>query len=158
MSVCSTLIGGSAVLAMAVGGPVSAIQSPDLDRHAVAATDIAFQAAVKRRDLATMDRILHEDFVLALGDGQTLTKAQLLAREHFVTYEQQDEDSGTQTVRVYGDTAIVTARLWLKGVGPNGTFDRRLWFSDTYIRTASGWRYAFAQASLPLPPAREEQD
>ena len=151
MSVRSILIGGSSALVMSVAGPVSAIQSPDEDRQTVAAIDVAFQAAVKRRDLATMDRILHDDFVLALGDGQTLTKAQLLARERHVTYEQQDEDPGTQTVRVYGDTAVVTARLWLKGVGPNGAFDRRLWFSDTYIRTESGWRYAFAQASLPLP-------
>lgn len=26
-----------------------------------------------------------------------------------------------------------------------------LWFSDVYVRTASGWRYVFGQASLPLP-------
>jgi hypothetical protein len=25
-------------------------------------------------------------------------------------------------------------------------------FSDTYVRTPSGWRYVFGQASLPLPP------
>ena len=29
--------------------------------------------------------------------------------------------------------------------------DRTLWFSDTYVRTAQGWRYAFGQASLALP-------
>lgn len=55
-------------------------------------------------------------------------------------------------VRLYGeDTAIVTALLWLKGTGPAGPFDRRLWFSDTYVRTAEGWRYAFGQASINLP-------
>jgi hypothetical protein len=55
-------------------------------------------------------------------------------------------------VRVWGDTAVVTARLWLKGMSGDQPFERRLWFSDTYVRTASGWRYAFGQASLPLPP------
>jgi hypothetical protein len=30
-------------------------------------------------------------------------------------------------------------------------FDRKLWFSDTYVRTKTGWRYAFGQASLSLP-------
>jgi hypothetical protein len=29
-----------------------------------------------------------------------------------------------------------------------------LWFSDTYVRTQRGWRYAFGQASIALP---EEQ-
>ena len=54
---------------------------------------------------------------------------------------------------MYGpDTAIVTARLWLKGVRAGKAFDRRLWFSDTYVRTPEGWRYAFGQASMDLPP------
>jgi hypothetical protein len=55
-------------------------------------------------------------------------------------------------VRVWGDTAEVTARLWIKGRGPAGAFERHLWFSDTYVRTPGGWRYAFGQASLALPP------
>jgi len=55
-------------------------------------------------------------------------------------------------VRVWGDTAVVTAKLWLKGKRPNGeAFDYKLWFSDTYVRTPTGWRYAFGQAGAPLP-------
>jgi hypothetical protein len=45
----------------------------------------------------------------------------------------------------------VTAKLWLKGTQQGKAFDRRLWFSDTYVRTPGGWRYAFGQASLALP-------
>ena len=30
-------------------------------------------------------------------------------------------------------------------------FEYKLWFSDTYVRTKGGWRYAFGQASLRLP-------
>ncbi len=33
----------------------------------------------------------------------------------------------------------------------DGTQKVRVWFSDTYLRTPRGWRYAFGQASLPLP-------
>jgi ketosteroid isomerase-like protein len=123
------------------------------DRRDVAALDLAFQAAVKRNDAEAIDRILHEGFVLVLGDGTIVSREEVLteAREEHFTYEQQDEDKGTQTVRVWGDTAVVTARLWIKGTGKDGPFERRLWFSDTYIRTPNGWRYAFAQVSLPLP-------
>ena len=120
--------------------------------RAVAALDIAYQLAVKHNDFATMDRILHEDFVLMLGDGRAISREALFASERQTIYQQQDEEPGSQTVRLYGDTAIVTAKLWLKGVNAHGPFDRTLWFSDTYVRTDSGWRYAFAQASLPLPP------
>jgi len=53
-------------------------------------------------------------------------------------------------VMVEGDTAIVTAKLRLKGTRSGEPFDRLLWFSDTYVRTAKGWRYLFGQASMPL--------
>jgi hypothetical protein len=46
---------------------------------------------------------------------------------------------------------VVTALLWLKGVSENKPFERRLWFSDTYVRTPQGWKYVFGQASLPMP-------
>lgn len=123
------------------------------DTRTIAALDTEYQAAVERNDADTMARILHEDFILVLGDGRTYTRADLLAsaREQHVIYEQQVEDPGTQTVRVWGDTGVVTARLWLKGTQEGKAIDRRLWFSDTYVRTPQGWRYAFGQASLALP-------
>ncbi len=140
-------------LAMSLGVAGMAAASPEEDRKTVAALDTKFQAAVKVHDVETIDRILHDEMILVLGDGRVVTKADHLqaAREKAIRYEVQDEDPGTQVVRVWGDTAVVTARLWIKGVKNGAPFDRRLWFSDTYVRTPQGWRYAFGQASLKLP-------
>jgi ketosteroid isomerase-like protein len=145
------------VFAMMTASVVLGAARPSVeeDRRAVAALDTQYQQAVKRNDAQTMARILHGDFVLVLGNGKTYSRKDLLdeARSGKVIYEHQEEDEGTQTVRVWGDTAVVTARLWLKGVNDGVPFDRKLWFSDTYVRTATGWRYAFGQASLSLPDA-----
>lgn len=124
-------------------------------KEQVAKLDTEFQAAVKANDWQTMDRILHEDMVLVLGNGTMNSRAELLqeARDKVITYERQDEDPGTQTVRVWGDTAVVTACLWVKGMRQGTAFDRHLWFSDTYVLTRKGWRYAFGQASIHLPDA-----
>src|ERR1700722_4336526 len=106
-------------------------------REIVAKLDTEFQAAVKVNDSSTMERILHREMVLVLGNGTTNTRAELIqeARDKDIVYEQQDEDPGTQTVRVWGDTAVVTPRLWVKGLRRDGTaFDRRVWFSDVYVR------------------------
>lgn len=124
------------------------------DRAIVAALDTEYQAAVERNDAEAMAGILHKDMILVVGRGAVFTREDVLrsAREEEFVYEHQVEEEGTQTVRLYGDdTAIVTALLWLKGTGPEGPFDRRLWFSDTYVRTPEGWRYAFGQSSLNLP-------
>lgn len=128
---------------------------PAQDRATVAALDTEYQAAVERNDAEAMARILHTDMILVIGRGLVFTREDLLrsAREQKYTYEHQVEEEGTQVVRLYGeDTAIVTALLWLKGTGPQGPFDRRLWFSDTYVRTPEGWRYAFGQSSINLSP------
>jgi uncharacterized protein (TIGR02246 family) len=142
-----------AALALALGA-APALANPDDDRRAVAALDTANQAAVERNDAEAMAAILHEDMILVLGAGAVHTREDLLrsARERRIVYERQVEDEGTQTVRLYGDdTAVVTARLWIKGVRNGQPIERRLWFSDTYVRTPQGWRYAFGQASTALP-------
>jgi ketosteroid isomerase-like protein len=127
--------------------------SPDDDAKAVAALDTQYQAAVKANDATTMDQILADNFVLVTGRGAVFSKADLLdsARKKEATYERQDEEPGTQKVRVWGDTAVVTALLWIKSVQGGKSADYKLWFSDTYVRTPTGWRYVFGQASLPLP-------
>jgi ketosteroid isomerase-like protein len=119
----------------------------------VAGLDTQFQEAVGRNDAETMDRILADDAVLVLGNGTVYTKADQLeeARSGKSIYEQQKEIDNSQKVRVWGDTAVVTAKLWIKGTRDGKPFDRKLWFSDTYVRTKNGWKYAFGQASLPLP-------
>lgn len=130
----------------------AAASSPAKDGAVVAALDRAYQLAVKRNDAATMERILHRNFRLVLGDGRVVTREVLLeeSRSRQIHYDIQDEEPGSQSVMIEGDTAIVTAKLRLKGTRAGKPFDRLLWFSDTYVRTAHGWRYLFGQASSPL--------
>jgi ketosteroid isomerase-like protein len=117
------------------------------DRKVVAALDTEYQAAVKKNDAATMDRILADDFVLVTASGKTYTKADFLndARGGRMVYEHQEDTM--QTVRVWGDAAAVTARLWEKGSDDGHAFDHTLWFSDIYVRTPAGWRYVFGQSA-----------
>ena len=141
------------VLALATTIKVNA--SPEEDAKAVAALDTKYQAAVKANDPTTMNQILADDFVLVTGRGAVFSKADLLdsARKKEVTYERQEEEPGTQRVRMWGDTAVVTALLWIKSVQAGKPADYKLWFSDTYVRTPTSWRYVFGQAPLPLPKA-----
>ena len=113
--------------------------------------DIKYQIAVKNNDAETMEAILADDFILITGKGMVFTKADLLAeaRARRTIYERQEDSR--RTVRVWGDTAIITALLWEKGTSEGKAFDKKLWFSDVYKLTPSGWKYVFAQASIPLP-------
>jgi ketosteroid isomerase-like protein len=152
----SLLLATAAAVGLILAFTVRSVSaSADQDRRVVAELDKEYQAAVKINDANTMARILADDFVLVTGSGKTYTKADMLedARSGGSTYQQNDED--VQTVRVWGDTAVVTAKLWEKGATNGKPFNRKFWFSDTYVRTAAGWKYAFAQSSLPLPDSAQ---
>lgn len=127
----------------------------ELDRKAVYDLDVEYQAAVGRNDVDTIARIHHDKMVLVLSNGTVITGADLEkdARDKTRVYERQIVVDDSRVVRVTGDTAVVTAKLWLKGtrVSNNEAFDYKLWFSDTYVRTPEGWKYFFGQAGAPPP-------
>jgi ketosteroid isomerase-like protein len=125
----------------------------DEDVATVASLDDRFQAAVKANDPEPLKEILADAFILVTGSGKIFNKQQSIeeARTRSTIYEHQEDTD--RTVRVWGDTAVVSAKLWIKGVRDGKPIDATLWFSDTYVRMPSGWKYVFGQSSLPLPKA-----
>lgn len=122
------------------------------DEKTIKDLDTRYQAAVKSNDADTMSRLLADHFMLVTGSGKTFSKADLLeeARRGRFHYDRQDDSN--QTVRSWGDTAVLTAKLAAKGTEAGKPFDYQVWFSDTYLKTPDGWKYTFGQSSLRLPP------
>jgi len=147
------LVLGAAVIAggMLLNGSVSPANARSADSAMVAALDTRYQAAVKANDAEGMAAILADDFILVTGKGTVYTRNDLLgaARDRSTVYEHQEDTR--QTVRIWGNTAVITALLWEKGVSGGKPFDKKLWFSDTYVKTHAGWKYVFGQASMALP-------
>ena len=127
-----------------------------VDQQMVGALDAVYRAALKANDIAIMDQILADDFVLVTDRGASFTKADLInqAREKQTIYEDEQVEQGTQKVRIWRDTAVVTELLRIKGTKDQNPF--KIWFSETYVRTPSGWRCVFGQASIPFPKQEAE--
>ena len=123
---------------------------PSNDSDAIRDLDRLYQRAVLENDAHTMATLLADDFMLVTGSGKSYTKADLLAEAGSgrLHYDRQDDEQ--QSVRIWRDTAVITAKLTAKGSESGKPFDYQVWFSDTYVKTPSGWRYVFGQSSLPL--------
>jgi hypothetical protein len=120
------------------------------DKASLAALDTEYQAAVKQMMQSPWIASWLMIPYWSPGAERSLQRRSAhSARNKEVIYEHQEDTE--QTVRIWGDTAVVTALLWQKGMNNGKPFDDKLWFSDTYIRTPTGWRYAFGQASIRLP-------
>ena len=131
--------------------PYLGVMADTETKELIAQLDIEYQAAVERNDADAMGRILADDFVLITGVGRVRTRDDLLkeARDHVAVYEYQE--AGERTVRVWADTAVVTALLRAKGEQGGEPFEARLWYSDTYAMIEGEWRYVLGQASTRLP-------
>lgn len=129
--------------ALAAGAPTC--------RNDVASLDTEFQAAVKRNDSASVARLLPDDYILVSATGQVETKADLVneARQNKYVYTHQEDSD--QVVRIWGNTAVLTALLWAEGTTEGRHFNLKIWFSDTYACTSQGWRYVFGQVGSHIP-------
>lgn len=134
--------------AAALSAHASLLSGTDADVALLHALDDEYQLAVRNNDAAAMDRLLADNFILVTGRGSVIDKTELLreAREETCRYERQHSED--RSVRLLDDrTAVVSGRLWAKGRSAEGLFDYKVLFSDVYLRTPEGWRYAFAQSS-----------
>lgn len=132
------------------GDPVGD-SSHSKDADAVKELDARYQQAVKDNDAETMGVMLADDFMLVTGSGKSYSKADLLeeARSGRIRYHRQDDSD--QAVRIWGDTAVITAKLTAKGTDSGNPFEYQVWFSDTYVKSATGWKYVFGQSSTHVP-------
>lgn len=116
------------------------MNNPTTDTAAIIEAEQAVAAAHLTLDIATIDRLLHANYVIVQPGGAHETKAQTLAS--LTTGERYWDlaESDDLEVRLYGDTAVVTGR-W-RGRGRNGDvhFDYCARFLSTWVREAGEWR------------------
>jgi ketosteroid isomerase-like protein len=103
--------------------------------------------ALVRRDGATFDRLLAPRFVYTEND-QVMTKEELIRA--VVSGADTVESAGNEDMRahVYGNTAIVTGWLVMRGRGAGGPFNRRFRYTDTWLYRDGRWRVIAAHDYL----------
>jgi ketosteroid isomerase-like protein len=81
-----------------------------------------------------------EDYTLTNSTGKITTRANDLdeARKKDPKYEVFENHD--MTVRIHGDTAVVTGRRHTKGTAGGKPFDSKFQFTDTFVKDAGRWR------------------
>jgi ketosteroid isomerase-like protein len=113
-------------------------------------------SAIGRGDLQTYDRIVADDYVAFEASGKTTPKAEILASYRSGARKYTNLEIFDVQGRVFGDTAVVTAKT--KGFRKEGNRDvpNRVRYIRVYARRGDRWR-AVAQMAAPIPddgPAR----
>jgi len=131
------LIVGGAVGAVSQSGNEAAIQSK------IIALEQLWNQAYKSADIKALDSILDERIVLVNDDGSAQTKSEFLTSVKTAapqpTAQQQQVAPESLAVHVYGNVAIATGVMRVKGVENGKAYTRRERFVDTWVQKGNNW-------------------
>lgn len=144
----------AATLASVAGITARPLRAADHNVDDLIATDKRMQRAFIDHDVATLEKILTEDYVLVLNNGTERLRPSILADVASPDLVFEINESSNWEVRVHGDTAILVALLHQKGTNKGKPFDWVVKFSDTYVREHGTWRNVHAHASRMPDPAK----
>ncbi len=106
------------------------------------------QVATKNHDVATLERLISNDYELISSSGKVYDRTAFLAdaADKSLTYEVNEPED--VAVRHYGDDcAIVTAVLHVRYRPASTVTEVRIRYADVWIRQNGQWRYVLGQAS-----------
>jgi ketosteroid isomerase-like protein len=102
--------------------------------------------AHRRSDVAAFDRIWADDYVLTDWRGVVKNRAEALAEWRAGKHQYESYQSDDIRVRIYGDTAIVTARVTRKS-GSDAENIGRFRHTRVFVRQNGRWRLVATQVT-----------
>jgi ketosteroid isomerase-like protein len=149
----------AAITALALAGPTTGAQARAAARAASTPTERelyriedAWAQAVVRRDAKALGRLIAPKWTYSDESGLMDRDAGIAA---FVSGTDTVTEASNADMRatVYGNAAVVTGILRMKGRGPKGRFDRRYRYTDTWVRMDGRWQAVASQDYL-MPGGR----
>jgi ketosteroid isomerase-like protein len=120
-------------------------QEPD-----VRTAEQAWAKAITTKDTATLGKLLGDQLIYAHASGVVDTKSDYIAKVGSGRQKYEGVDHQSMVVKLYGNTAVVHARMHMWGVNPSGKFDDHLMMLHVWVKTGSMWQLVAHQtARLP---------
>ena len=102
--------------------------------------EIEWGDAFLQRDIAALDRIIDDEYILTDPLGQVRDKTESLAaiEDSHVFFESTESDN--IKVAINGDTAVVTARSTFRGRYKGWNMAGRYQYTDVFVKRGGIWR------------------
>jgi ketosteroid isomerase-like protein len=113
-----------------------------------------WRTAVLQNDVATVNRLLADDYLGINPNGTLETKADALALRRAGTTKISSIDPINMKVRVYGDTAVVTSQVQLEGHDGDRDISGRYHYTRVYSHRSGEWKVVSFEASRIAPGSK----
>lgn len=104
-----------------------------------------FSQAIVKNDFEAIGRFLADDWTIVDPDGGIIDRSRFLGviKSGTLTHELMESDE--VTVRIYGDTGVVTALANSKGKFMGQEFTTKERATDIFVKQNGRWRCVFSQ-------------
>jgi ketosteroid isomerase-like protein len=104
-----------------------------------------FTDAIAKNDLEAIERFVTDDWIIINADGGIINKERFLGviKSGTLTHEMMESDD--MRVRVYGDSAVVSALTRSKGKFMGQDFTTHERSTDVFVRRDGQWRCVLTQ-------------
>ena len=108
-----------------------------------------WNAAYKHGDIAAMESLLAEDFIITLEDGSTFSKSGYIAHNGDRTLHVEITEMSGVNVRMHGSAAVVTGAYHEKGVFRGKPYEYHDRFTDVWMNKNGKWQVIASHYSIP---------
>jgi ketosteroid isomerase-like protein len=114
------------------------------------ALEKTWNTAYKRGDVAAMNSLLADDFIITIEDGRTFSKSGYIALNGNSTVQVEVSEMSDVKVRMHGaTTCVVTGAYHEKGRANGKPYEYHDRFTDVWLNTGSKWQLIASQYSIP---------
>lgn len=130
---------------------VPILHREDKLRKEIESLEAEWRTALVQNDVATVSRLLADDYLGINPNGTLETKADALAQQRSGTVKISSIEPENLKVRVYGDTAVVTSKVQVQGHDGERDISGLYHYTRVYSRRDGEWKVVSFEASR-IPP------
>jgi len=128
----------------------AAQNNPDTVSSKVLALERQWNTAYKRSDIAVMNSLLADDFIITVEDGSTFSKSGYIAHNGDSSVHVGVSDMSDLKVRLHGNTAVVTGAYHEKGTDKGKPYEYYDRFADVWMNIKGTWQVIASHYSIPV--------
>ena len=147
----ATLLLRTVLLSVTLAANLPALPQKSELASKILALENKWNEAYKQGDVATMNSLLADDFIITVEDGATFSKAGYIAHSGNADNKVLLSEMSDLKVRIHGDTAIVTGAYHEKGIANGKPYEYHDRLTDAWMMMTDGrWQLIASHYAIPV--------
>jgi ketosteroid isomerase-like protein len=123
---------------------------PESTTAKIMALENKWNIAYQKGDIAALNTLLADDFIITVEDGSTFSKPGYIAHSGDPDIKVAVSDMADLKIRLHGNVAVVTGAYHEKGTNKGMPYEYRDRLTDVWLNTGGNWQVIASHYSIPV--------